>query len=108
MKTRTQDENQDALNATHFKQLCLNACREILARVEQTKHALLAEFRPKLGSREHLLRLAVNEAEALAWQTDYPHLIFPTLATEKVQAVTNWDAQQRALRQYQPLNRLAA
>jgi hypothetical protein len=61
-----------------------------------------------MGSREHLLRLAVNEAEALAWQTDYPHLIFPTLAVEKVQAVTAWDAQQQALRRNQQFHRLAA
>jgi hypothetical protein len=31
----------------------------------------------------------LNEAEALAWQTDYPQLFFPTLAMEKVQAVVS-------------------
>ncbi len=108
MKTRTQLEAHRALTATSWRQLCLNACREILARVEHTKQALLAEFRPVLGSRQHLLRLALNEAEALAWQTGYPHLLFPTLATEKVQAVTAWDVQQRALRRHQQFDRLAA
>lgn len=108
MKTRTQLEDRQSVTVIPFKELCLNACREILARVEQTKHALLAEFRPVMGSREHLLRLAVNEAEALAWQTDYPHLIFPTLAVEKVRAVSAWDVQQQALRRNQQFGRLAA
>ena len=39
----------------------------------------------------------LNEAEAAAWQTRYPHLFFPTLATEKVQAVIAWDTKRQAL-----------
>ena len=30
-----------------------------------------------------ILHLALNEAEALAWQNGFPELIFPTLALEK-------------------------
>jgi len=33
---------------------------------------------------------ALNEAEAAAWQTMFPHLVFPALATEKVQAAIAW------------------
>jgi hypothetical protein len=46
-----------------------------------------------------MFRLALNEAEALAWQTGYPHLLFPALATEKIQAATEWSARQKLLRQ---------
>jgi len=45
-----------------------------------------------------MLRLALNEAEALAWQTDYPHLVFPTLAMEKAQGLAAWNQRQRAIR----------
>jgi hypothetical protein len=44
-----------------------------------------------------LLELAMNEAEALAWQTDFPQLFFPTLAAEKAGAVAGWHARQRRL-----------
>jgi len=68
------------------------------ALIANTKDALLAEFRQSLQAQEHLLRLALNEAEAIAWQTSYPHLVFPTLAAEKAQAVAAWNARQRSLR----------
>jgi len=51
-----------------------------------------------LAHPNKLLHLALNEAEALAWQTEYPHLVFPTLALEKAQAVANWLTRQRSMR----------
>jgi hypothetical protein len=45
-----------------------------------------------------VLKLALNEAEALAWQTDFPHLFFPALAMEKAQATVAWHQRQRAVR----------
>jgi hypothetical protein len=44
-----------------------------------------------------MLRLVLNEAEALAWQTRFPHLFFPALAVEKVQEAAAWDSRQRAV-----------
>jgi hypothetical protein len=41
---------------------------------------------------------ALDEAEAIAWQTDFPQLIFPTLAREKVEAAALWHRQQRGVR----------
>jgi len=58
-----------------------------------------------LAGPERMLQLALNEAEAVAWQTDYPHLLFPELAMEKVQAVASWNHRQTAVRS---TNRLAA
>ena len=84
------------------------SCRKFLEQIEKTKEAILTEFRATLGAHGQLLRLALNEAEALAWQTDYPHLVFPALAVEKAQAVVTWDARQRSLRLDRPARELAA
>src|SRR2546429_1116877 len=74
---------------------CRASGQKLVARIEQVKQAILAEFRDVFEANEHLLRLALSEAEAIAWQTDYPFLVFPTLATEKAQAVAAWHARQR-------------
>jgi len=58
----------------------------------------MTEVRTTLNAPEHLLRLALNEAEALAWQTGVPQLVFPTLAMEKVQALRTWDTRQQVIR----------
>src|SRR5687768_3912217 len=81
-----------------FKNACLASCRKILAQLQQTKSAILNEFRASLEAHEHLLHLALNEAEALAWQSGVPHLVFPALATEKAQSVAAWHARQRSVR----------
>ena len=47
---------------------------------------------------KHLIQLAVNEAEALAWQTGLPDLVFLTLAEEKLDALNGWLARQRSVR----------
>ena len=87
---------------------CLASCQKAHARVKRAKDAIFAESRAALGAHEHLLRLALNEAEALAWQTAYPHLVFPDLATEKVRAVIAWDSRQQARRHSAPMAMLAA
>ena len=88
-------------SATHrFANACLGGCRKVLSQFQNLKEAILAEFRPTIGSDEHLLRLAVNEAEALARQTAYPYLFFPALALEKAESVRNWHARQENLRRH--------
>lgn len=77
---------------------CVASCRILAARVEQMKRKFLAELREKLEVPEKLFRLALNEAEALAWQTEYPHLVFPALAVEKIQGAAKWTARQRFIR----------
>ncbi|MEO8425483.1 MAG: hypothetical protein ABI651_00070 [Verrucomicrobiota bacterium] len=76
---------------------CLTSCRKLIAQIEKTKDGILAQFREKLEAHEHLLRLALNEAEAIAWETEFPHLVFPMLATEKAQDVVTWFARQRSI-----------
>ncbi len=67
------------------------------AHLARAKEALIAEWSDSLKTQGQLLRLALNEAEALAWETTYPHLVFPLLAAEKVQAVAAWKARQQRI-----------
>ena len=79
---------------TATKGVRLASCRKMLAQINKAKDTILAESRAAFALPDHLLRLALNEAEALAWQTRYPHLLFPTLAAEKVEGVAAWNAHQ--------------
>jgi hypothetical protein len=96
MKTNERNGENDGISPS-FKQICLASCRTLLAQIESAKNAILAEFRNLAGVRERMLRLAVNEAEALAWQTEYPHLLFPTLAKEKAEEVIAWHARAESI-----------
>jgi len=102
-----QEANKSGLVAG-FKQACLKSCDKILTRIKEAKVAILTEAQGSTQASEQMLRLAVNEAEAIAWQTNVPHLIFPTLALERVQAVTNWSARQQVVRRVNPALALAA
>jgi hypothetical protein len=87
---------------------CRGFCRKIRTQIAGVKEAILAESSRALPAPERLVRLALNEAEAVAWQTKYPHLVFPALATEKIQAVAAWNARQQSVRQNSPVIALAA
>ena len=85
----------------------LAGCRKVLDRIEGAKAAIFSESQGRLGSQKRLLRLALNEAESEAWQTDYPHLLFPALAAEKVHSLAEWSAHQREVRRRNPIVALA-
>jgi hypothetical protein len=98
MKAKGRNEvREDADYRSAFGRLGANSCRGILAQIGRAKDAIFAEARGALKVHDHLLRLALNEAEALAWQTLYPHLVFPSLAAEKVQSVAAWNNHQQTL-----------
>jgi hypothetical protein len=82
--------------------------QNIPAQISAVKAAIFAESYPRLNTQARLLWLALNEAEAAAWQTRYPQLVFPTLATEKVEAVIAWEARQRVVQRASPVFALAA
>src|SRR5215831_18130707 len=105
MKTNTDTLDLNRLNKLNseadaqihsFREKCLASCRKLVAQFQRTKAVIEAEFRDAFGAPQPLLHLALNEAEALAWQTEYPYLVFPVLATEKAQAVASWQVRQRA------------
>ncbi|MBC8097196.1 MAG: hypothetical protein H7Y43_15425 [Akkermansiaceae bacterium] len=84
-----------------FASKCVASCEKLLTQITRVRKSIQAEFRETRQAHDHLVQLALNEAEALAWQTDYPHLLFPTLALEKVQAVATWNRRQRGVRKTQ-------
>jgi tRNA U55 pseudouridine synthase TruB len=73
------------------------SCARAMEQLARVKSAIFAEARAAITAPQHLLRLALNEAEAQSWQTDYPHLVFPALAHEKVQSLSAWSRRQRAI-----------
>lgn len=79
-------------------QRCLASCRKAPSLLDQQKEKILRELGQNFQAPERLFRLAMNEAEALAWQTPYPYLVFPLLAAEKAQELAAWDTRQRAIR----------
>ncbi|HUA38100.1 MAG TPA: hypothetical protein VMA35_06835 [Candidatus Sulfopaludibacter sp.] len=91
MKTNQGVENNAVKAVTSA---CVASCQKLAARIEQAKEQLLVELQETLQVPDKLFKLALNEAEALAWQTEYPHLVFPVLAAEKIQAAGKWNARQ--------------
>lgn len=109
MKLNDASQNHGNAEAgTTFRGACRASCQKILAQVARVKEAIFAESSHTFQSQERLLRLALNEAEAAARQTMYPHLVFPTLAMEKVQAVAAWNRHQESVRRTRPEYGLAA
>jgi hypothetical protein len=62
--------------------------QKLITGIEQAKRNLAAKHEFELPER--LFRVALNEAEALAWETEYPQLVFPALAEEKIEAISSW------------------
>jgi len=87
---------------------CCGLCRKIREQIADVKEAIFAESSRALTAPERLVRLALNEAEAAAFQTEYPYLVFPALAMEKIQSVATWNAHQQFVRQSNPVITLAA
>jgi hypothetical protein len=99
MSATNKTNNQTELT---FTGRCVETYKAWLAEIEQAKEMIVNEFNETLDAHGNLFRLALNEAEALAGQTEYPHLVYPALAAERVQAVANWRKRQ-ALIQQRPL-----
>jgi hypothetical protein len=73
-------------------------CDRVKSAVAKVKAAVVHEYGNVVAEHAKILRLALNEAEALAWQTEFPHLFFPTLAMEKATSTVQWHKRQRAVR----------
>jgi hypothetical protein len=102
----TNTEHETTLN--RFAKECVASCQKLIAQLKKAKDGIEAEYRDTVAAHGQLLHLALNEAEAIAFETDYPHLVFPTLALEKAQAVANWNTHQHAIRRVRPTLSLAA
>jgi len=78
---------------------CLKSCDSLLNQLSGIKESLVTQYGMVLNGQDQILRSALNEAEALAWQTPYPHLFFPVLAEEKAISARRWAARQEMVRQ---------
>ncbi len=86
---------------TRFSRLqlaCSNCYRRALNRLAAVRAEVEREFGRTMAGYEQLLKVVINEAEAISWQTPYPHLFFPGLAEEKAAAAQRWVVHQRAVR----------
>ncbi|SRR6266536_958518 len=95
--------NQNIMNP--HNRLTIGDARDAVAAVRaiiEREFAWLHRHQPRL------LQLALNEAEALAWQTGYPQLVFPVLALEKAVGVATWHFRQQSVRQREPILSFAA
>jgi hypothetical protein len=101
-------KNEYRGNGGLLRNACGSCCRKIRAQIAGVKEAMFAEYSRVFSAPERLVRLALNEAEAVAWQTRYPHLFFPALATEKVRSVAAWNARQQSVRENSPVIVLTA
>jgi len=91
MKTNERSENLNGLGAGKaFSKACRECYDAIMTEIKNAREGILIEARKTQRIQERFLRLAVNEAEGLAWQTMYPQLVFPDLAMEKIQAIVQW------------------
>jgi len=100
-------QNDSLSTEAPFLAACTACGKKLMARIQSVKSTLLSEFGQWAFGQEHLLQLALNEAEALAHETGFPLLTFPTLAREKVQAVAAWQLHQQGVRRAS-FGRLAA
>ncbi len=78
--------------------ICSQTARQVLEAIPQIRSLIEREFARLHAQQPHIFRLTLNEAEALAWQTGFPQLVFPTLAAEKIRAVADWNKRQQVLR----------
>ncbi|MDB6031666.1 MAG: hypothetical protein JWM16_2004 [Verrucomicrobiales bacterium] len=81
-------------HTTNCSVVSLQSCQNLLRKLEVVRSDFAREFSAKLVGYESMLQLALNEAESLAFQTPFPHLVFPALAEEKANAVAEWAARQ--------------
>src|SRR3569623_1346734 len=71
--------------------------RACLERIQQFNESILSEmsFRFAGTLSPEMIRLAVNEADALASSTPFPALFLPALAEEKLRLAQQWHSTQQ-------------
>ncbi len=78
---------------------CAHCYQEVLGGLNAVKVGIERELGQEMAGYERLLKAAINEAEAVAWQTPYPHLFFPVLAEEKAAEARQWVGHQRTIQE---------
>jgi hypothetical protein len=97
------NSNENLTTGQNIANRCVQSCKKLLTEIDGVKNRIADEFQGTFKSQGQLLQLVLTEAEALARQTAYPHLLFPSLAVEKVQAVAAWKTRQESLYRQRPI-----
>lgn len=105
---KTTNTNQNFNVEPTLAKRCVQSCKKLLTGIKQARNRIANEFHETVKTHGQLVQLALNEAEAIAWQTAYPHLLFPALAVEKVQAVAAWQTRQQSVQRRHALFAVAA
>lgn len=71
----------------------IHPLRNLRTMVARMRNLIERQHTSFVAQQPRLLRRALTEAEALAWETGFPHLIFPTLALEKIESFAEWRGQ---------------
>jgi hypothetical protein len=79
--------------------ICTEACRTAARKIRQFEEQLAARLAVETegGVSQQLVQQAMNEAEALAWTTQYPLLFLPELAEEKIRGARQWASRQQEI-----------
>lgn len=94
---KTNHSQDKGVETKTLKGACVAMVKKIASQIDAVKREVFTEFQSALGANDQLLRLALIEADALARQTEYPHLLFPLLATEKARNAARWQFHQQFL-----------
>ncbi|MGV3773926.1 MAG: hypothetical protein ACO1QB_13570 [Verrucomicrobiales bacterium] len=90
-----------------------NTIKLASSRFEDSFASYLAPLKNKLQAQlelelpelpKHMLHLALNEAEALAWDSGFPQLTLALLAEEKATALLHWNLRQEFLKAGSEIN----
>ena len=94
MKSRSNPRSLQSCTSSRVK-----FCTAIMEELRAIKDSLFQKHRTHNKRNDQLLRLALNEAEALAVASGFPQLLFPTLALEKAEAAVAWHRRQQSIQQ---------
>jgi len=91
--TNLEEQTYTDLAPRTFTQACADKLQSLKAKLVAK---LTAEFS---DLHEGLIRRAVDDADALATLSGFPHLLLPDLALEKVQGARTWNQRQQMIQQ---------
>ena len=97
----TKQVRTTAKNEHSITTFCMAYGRKLISELQRTKEELVSQFRKAFTGNQRMLRLVLSEAEALAFRTQYPHLVFPSLALEKIERAVAGQRRQQQLRSEQ-------
>lgn len=69
----------------------------LIPAMAEVRRLMRRDFAGLWESRPRQFDLAINEAASLAWLTEVPELVFPSLAREKIEALAQWHCRQESL-----------